>query len=434
MYLTLDRFLEHFPPINMTRNQFAEKFKIMYSKPQTLAQIFRLEPTGHTKDGKAKTIIKKPETDKRYLHKEEVIDYFYEILINNRHKYLTCFYYAYFDFKDPSQLDWKTDKAKILTRPELFSPYAVVSSQKNDASRRMVRNLYYLELLDQTKVTNTVSSQTSFWQALTDMYNELKLQDRFFAPSSIDLFLREKRTQKQGVTINYNNLFYLYQAYLPKASIFNPYTIKWIMDKLLVPYINTVTPKGSLKILTPVLSWSSYLIAFMHSSDFNFYTGIDVMSSVCSKSEFLADWYRQKGGKFKNKQVTIHCQPSETVSLPMEYDCVLVCPPYYDMEIYPNGKQSIDTFPDYNSWLNGYWQQTVKMCYQASILGSVFAFIGNDYKTLTGKNYSLTKDLQSIVEQYYTLVDMVYLQNRTSPLRVNAKDRTERLYIYKKMI
>lgn len=438
MFLTLDQFLEHFPIIQMTKQEFAKKFKIMYSQPQSMADIFNLVP-----NARGKVLIKKPETDKRYIRKQEVIDYFYEIVINNRHKYLSCFYKAYFEFKDPRKLDWKSTGKKILSEPPAFEPYSVISSQKNDASRRLIRNLFYLELLDLTQVTNTVKSHVSFWESLTNMYNKLQLEDRFFAPSSIDLFLKEKKTQKDGITINYNNLYYLFQAYQPKASIFNPYTIKWIMDNILVPNIDTDTPAGELKILTPVLSWGSYIVAFMHNQDFAHYVGIDVMSSVCKKCEFLGDWYNKLDKKFSGKTTEIYCQPSETMSNNATFmkkygtdnsgfDCVLVCPPYYDMEIYHEGEQSIETYKDYKSWLKGYWGGTVDMCCSVSKPGSVFAFIGNDYQSLDGKKFPLTEDLHQIVSTCYEFVGMIYLQNRTSPLRVNAKDRTERLFLYRR--
>jgi hypothetical protein len=469
MFLDLETFLQHFPPYEMSKAEFADRFTVMYRTPQSLSEIFSLQPPGTGKN--RKPIIKDPNTDKRYINRDAIIDYFYEIVITGRHKYLTCFYRAYFEFKDPITLDWNTLDRKsgagsgMITKPEMFAPYSVVSAQRNDASRRLVRNLFYLELLDKTQITNTVKSHVSFWQSLINMYNNLQLEDRFFAPSSIDQVLKEKRSGKGPnphaaiasiEDINYNTLFYLFQAYQPKASIFNPYTIKWIMDRLLVPNIKTGTPVGQLSIYTPVLSWSSYLIAFMQSTDFNRYLGVDVMPSVCSKCEFLSNWYLPKLSKASKtpastrkgnvtdvvpiKKTKFICHPSETLN-PEQlvewngegFDCALVCPPYYDMEIYPEGEQSIDTYKDYQSWLDMYWGRTVEISSKVIKKGGVFAFIANNYQSLQGKKVNLTDDLEAYVKRHFTPVDMVYLQNRTSPLRVNAKDRTERLYVYTKL-
>jgi hypothetical protein len=427
MFLTLEKFLDHFPPIHMTKKEFSHNFTVMYSHPQTLAEIFDLVPTK-----RGKPIIKNPETDKRYLNRERVEEYFYEIIVRNREKYLTCFYESYFKFKNPDTMKW--------TGIDLLSEKELISLQKNDPSRRLIRNLFYLELLDLTKVTNTVKSRVSFWGALDNMYNELRLEDRFFAPSSIDLFLRDKgtkREQRSGVKeINYNNLFYLLQAYQPKASIFNPYSIKWTMDNVLDHYLGY----SGKSIFTPVLSWGSYLMAFMHS-DYQEYVGVDVMPGVCDKVEFLANWYSEKGPTYSQKTTKIYCQPSETLltdapflkKYKAHFDCVLVCPPYYDMEVYHEGPQSLELYPDYTQWLKMYWGKTVEMCHKVTKKGGIFAMIANDYKTLDNEFYPLVQDLDEKVSDYFELVQTYYLQNRTSPLRVNTKDRTERLFIYRKL-
>lgn len=431
MFLTLDKFLAHFPPINITKEEFAQSFKVMYSKPQTLAEIFSLVPAGRNKP-----IIKNPETDRRYINQDRVIEYFYEILIRNRKKYLTLFYEAYFEFKDPDQMKWKG--INLLT--ESANGDSIISLQKNDPSRRLIRNLFYMELLHQTKVTNTVKSHVSFWEALDNMYNKLQLEDRFFAPSSIDLFLKDKGTKREQRTsvkeINYHNLFYLLQAYQPKASIFNPYSIKWIMDNVLNHYLGY----SGQSLFTPVLSWGSYLTAFMHS-DYQEYVGVDVMPSVCDKVEFLSRWYSNKSPKYAKKTTKVYCQPSETLLTDQKFldkyhdhfDSILVCPPYFDMEIYHEGPQSLDLYPNYDQWLQMYWGQTVQMCCKVTKKGGIFALIANDYKTLDGDFYPLVEDLDRHVSSCYQLLQVYYLQNRTSPLRVNTKDRTERLFIYRKV-
>ena len=39
------------------------------------------------------------------------------------------------------------------------------------------------------------------------------------------------------------------------------------------------------------------------------------------------------------------------------FDATLMCPPYFDMEIYPsNGKQSIEMYQIYKMWLTNYWK------------------------------------------------------------------------------
>ncbi len=402
LFLTLDAFLAHFPVLHITRAEFPHVFKVNYAYPQTLQDLFSRVP------GRSGRPLIKGLTDRRIVNQDGITDLFYRIIIEDRVAYLTGIYHAYFAFKDPCSLSWDG----IDLRLDATS----ISVQKNDASKRLIRNLFCLELLHDTRVSNTIKSGTSFWQSLLNMFNHLELEDRFFAPSSLDLCLKEQR-----------NLFYLFQAYQPKASIFNPYTIKWILSEV----IDKVLGYQGATFFTPVLSWSAYLLAFMHSS-YSTYVGVDVMPSVCEKNIFLADWYARRGTL---KSTRILCQPSETLDLPeyLDYfDTIMVCPPYFNMEIYAEGPQSTSSYPDYQTWLAGYWRTTVARCYAFSKPGGVFALIINDYQDLNGRYYPLIADLERIACEFYDLKAAFDLKNRTSPLRVTVKHRTEKLLIFQK--
>ena len=144
--------------------------------------------------------------------------------------------------------------------------------------------------------------------------------------------------KRKGNTVNYHNFFYLFQQYQPKASILNPYTINWILKNLF---------EGT-KLFTPVLSWASYLCAFMHT-DRDEYVGVDVMPSVCQRCQFLFDYYqtelksKHKITRLDRKKLRLYCQPSESLledstfmkQYDQYFDAVLMCPPYFNMEIYP---------------------------------------------------------------------------------------------------
>lgn len=407
IFLSLSDFLAYFPVVTVSRDEFIRRFTVNYRVPQTLSDIFAFKSP----------LLKANVFDSRYIQREEIIDLFYRLIITERVTYLTSIYNAYFAFSSPNTLKW--------TGINLSDGQDGISLQKNDGAKRLIRNLFHKELLDLTVVSNTVKSKVSFWQSLLNMFNHLELEDRFFAPSSIGLCLK-----------NNKNLFYLFQAYQPKASIFNPYTIKWILSEV-IDKVSDYTGKNK-TFFTPVLSWSAYLMAFMHAENYQTYVGVDVMPSVCQKNRQLAAWYTKETEEAVKKSVSIHCSPSESLSEPflMEYrdffDTIMVCPPYYDMEIYHEGSQSTSTYPDYQSWLKNYWMLTVEHCYTLAKPGCIFALIINDYSNLNGTNYELTRDLDVIVKQYFTPITMYRLKNRTSPLRTNTKDRTEKLLLYKK--
>lgn len=475
MFLTLEKFLSHFPIKSVSRTSFPKEMIITYRPEITLEQAVSAKPIKSKRsDGtvREKVLIRDPKNDVRYQYREELIDYLYQMAITHRHFYLAKHFNSYFAFSDPFKLKWKggmdlrlpSNMASSTARKE--PKWAGnLSLQKNDASRRMVRNLFYLELLHLTEATNSVNSKVSYWKALDNFYNKLVLEDRLMSPSSVKLFLRPKGTQKKEVGVprppksfkgfnselNWHNFFYQLQAYQGKASIINPYFVYWALENLFKDGVK----KGNGRIFTPVLSWGSYLIAFMHATGWNHYVGIDVMPTVCKKVRFLADYYHglpeirglfnpknRDNNKVNNrKEVEIYCSPSEKLARDSKFlkkyhnyfDLVLVCPPYFDMELYPEGDQSTELYPDYDQWLREYWEETCKMSYKCCTKGGTFAMIINDYSTLKGKYYPLTKDMGNIVKKVgFEYKEFYYLYNRTSPLRMNKKERTERLMIFKK--
>lgn len=451
MFLALEQYLAYFPKINISRQDFVKNFVITYKGNPTLTDLFAF-----------KSVIKKPD-DPRYISQEAIIDYFYDVIVVNRHTYLTEFYRSYFELPNPYNLKW--DGVKILTEApdhtsdsEFIKTWTMyqkgkttppvmtdaldrlleqklpsLSLQKNDLSRKIIRNLHYLGILHETRVTNTCKSKVSFWETFTNAYNQLRLEDRFFAPSSIGLFLRQKG---KGNAVNYNNFYYLFQQYQPKASILNPYTMNWVLKNLFV----------GKRLLTPVLSWSSYLCAFMHS-DWETYVGVDVMPSVCEKTQFLFDYYQKtlkstlpakEQALLSRKTLDLYCQPSESLLHDKKFmtrytgyfDAVLMCPPYYNMEVYAEGQQSIKLYSTYQQWLTGYWEATVEVCYHVLAKGGRFGVIVNDYVSLKKEEYPLIRDLNLIALKYFQLIGVYSLANRVSPLRMNKKGRTEMLFIY----
>lgn len=454
MFLTLEQYLSHFPPITITKEQFVKKFVVTYSTNPTLSDLFSF-----------RSVIKN-EFDPRYIARDQIIDYFYDIIITNRYKYLTEFYKSYFELPNPYGLKWDnypidtqlpvdfnqhtfidawihyqentSDDSQILREftQLIDQPQSGLSLQKNDMSRKIIRNLNYLDILDQTKIINTCKSNVSFWQTLINVYNHLKLEDRFFAPSSIGLFLRDKGNG----CVNFNNFFYLFQQYQPKASIFNPYTINWMFKNVFT----------GTKLFTPVLSWVSYLCAFMHS-DWEHYVGVDVIQRVCDRCQFLFDYYqhtlkptltsRQEIDRLNRKHLDLYCRPSESLLYDQQFlskydeyfDAIILCPPYFNMEIYQGGQQSIESYPDYQQWLTNYWEDTVLMCYLVLKRGRRFGFIINNYVSLKKESYPLIQDLNMIALKYFKLVDIFQLLNRVSPLRMNKKKRTEMLFVYEKI-
>jgi hypothetical protein len=372
------------------------------------------------KNIESKKSIIKTISDSRYQNKDLIVDYFYDLLVTHRIEHLKQFYKNYFylshNYKWNQQTILSTNSDKTKT----------ISLQKNDKSKVVLRNLYYLELLDKTLITNSVKSHVSFWQSLVNLFNYLQIEGRFFATSSIMLLLKKKPNN----THNYQTSFYLLQQYQPKASILNPYTIHWIFNNLFSSDCQNV--------FTPVLSWSAYLLAFMYLPKYTHYVGVDVMQSVINKSKFLFDFYNSKLVNV-NKTCDFYCSPSEKLIDDKQFlqkytnyfDVCIICPPYYTMELYHEGFQSTSLYNSYTSWLKGYWEPTVKLIHICLKKNKYFGLIVNNYEDLNHTFYPLVKDLSDIVlKSKFKLNSEYYLVNRASPLRSNKKDRTERLIIF----
>ena len=112
------------------------------------------------------------------------------------------------------------------------------------------------------------------------------------------------------------------------------------------------------------------------------------------------------------------------------FDAILICSGYFDMEIYHEGEQAVKNYPIYDDWLEKYWHATVQMCAKVLKPKGLFGVIVNDYYSLDGIHYPLPQDFDRFTSKYFKLVSTYFLYNRTSPLRANHKDRTERLFVY----
>ena len=108
LFLTLTKFLRHFPKIKVSRKEFIRKMEITYGKRVTLENVFTTNKIKIKHNGK--TLMRKPiikdRKDFRYQNKDKIIDYLYQIIVTHRHYYLKKHYeaYFYFEIQSPSLL------------------------------------------------------------------------------------------------------------------------------------------------------------------------------------------------------------------------------------------------------------------------------------------------------------------------------------------
>jgi hypothetical protein len=394
-------------------DDFCKKFTIKYSKPISLHDYFE-NNIGNTKDI-------------RVSMRTALVNKLYIDFCTNKRATIEKFFNSYLSPKNSSVADLKryfvyknifTCCGNLCIEEHkncLCSKY--ISVQKQDTAKRLIRNLYYRELLQDTLISTSIPKKKTLLNCWNEAFNEYLLDDRYFSPSVIDHYMR-------GTPIHY-----FFQQYQPKASILNPYTVFWLLD-FYFPHICQRTHS----MYTPVLSWSAYALAFCFSQHWQMYHGTDVMPCVCQKTEFVFEQYNHM-----NKCYNIRNECSENIRSGCnidDIDLVLTCPPYYKMEVYADNKssQSVEKYGTYDEWLECYWRQTVDNCFDIMSESGIFAFIIGNYKDYkTRKVVDLVTDCnRAFVPEKWAPVDVIELGNRSSTLRKNSKTRSEYLFVYRK--
>jgi tRNA1(Val) A37 N6-methylase TrmN6 len=105
-------------------------------------------------------------------------------------------------------------------------------------------------------------------------------------------------------------------------------------------------------------------------------------------------------------------------NIPM-VDCVLSCPPYFDLEIYSEDrKQSVVKYVSYNNWVNQYWNDTVKNCLKILDQNGYFVLI---IKDVVGK-HNIGEDMIDIcLKHKIKLIEKIYYKTSVNHLSGKVK-------------
>jgi len=188
------------------------------------------------------------------------------------------------------------------------------------------------------------------------------------------------------------------------ASIFNPSTYKGILDEVFTGET----------LFAPVMGWNAYQIAF-YNSNFKNFIATDVIPDVVENGKLLHSEYNKFRDAsvfvFPEKNIDLYLCPSEQLETKHGFgtkyensvDAVLLSPPYFDLEIYPSDDQSFNSFPDYQSWLAGYWEETVKLAVKVMKPGAKFGFVISNYVNRQKQMTTISEDMRDVVLKYLTL-------------------------------
>lgn len=196
-----------------------------------------------------------------------------------------------------------------------------------------------------------------------------------------------------------------------RPSTFNPATYKGILDELF---------KGE-TLFAPVMGWNAYQLAF-YSSRFKKFIATDVIPDVVDNGNLLHNEFVQYRNnslfEIDNKSIDLYLCPSEQLDARHNFiekydnsvDAVLLSPPYFDLEIYNSKDQSFSSFPDYQDWLKGYWEETVKLCKAVMKPGARFGFVISNYRNAEKQMTTISQDMRDVVAKHLTVVDHYRVQ------------------------
>jgi len=183
------------------------------------------------------------------------------------------------------------------------------------------------------------------------------------------------------------------------ASLFKPVVAKYLYKHYAVE-----------KVLDFSAGWGARALACM-SLDLEYY-GIDPLTfnEINNMMKFF-------GGKGR---VVEGCSEdsSSYKDIPV-VDCVMSCPPYFNLEIYSGEEsQSINRYKEYQDWLNIYWSNTVINCLSRLKEDGYFIVVLKDQV----KKYNLAEDMISICEKSgLKIKEQIYYKTLNSHLSGKKK-------------
>ena len=282
-----------------------------------------------------------------------------------------------FFYSEPERIlrQWWEDHCAISNKSEIMDELffdnknievnGFIDGKKFSVNGRVIKNLFYDEIYYGTERTNSGSVATL--TALLGFVKEYTTNRKAtLSPQTFDIIKNK----------DYSTFFAILRGITSKASVFNPYTYYYIIQNIL--------PKGK-SIYCPVSSWCVPVLAFNNLTTYNHMVMGDVLSEVLTKSEKLHEFINNRNTIFApDKTLETVCLPTESLkntNFPEKYkesfDTVFFCPPYYNLELYPDpdGNQSTTTYKTYEAWLEGYWKATVDLCYDTLKTGGCFSFV-----------------------------------------------------------
>ena len=324
-----------------------------------------------------------------------------ELLYNHilrKNEYLTRFY----------NMSLRINKLGIHNSVEPMEIKEIDNNNK-PLYKNIIRNMHMEGILENTK--SGIDNIPTYMDVLKDLYLYNTIDYKILTPSSL-YYMKNGR------------LGSVFSSYYFRASIMNPYLVYSLNHNLL---------KGT-KIFTPTLGWSSYSYGFLECPYVKEYVGTDVIPSVCKKTEEFSK------KNYSDKIIDIYCKPSEDLlkstrfinKYKNNFDVVFFSPPYYRLELYQGKEQSTERYKTYSEWLNGYWENTIKLCDIVLKKEGKLCYIVSGYgSTKTNNSINLVDDMNNITKKYFTYKRTLPMYNKNVHV-TKHKETREQIVLFEK--
>ncbi len=354
-------------------NYHLVKSKIDYHKEIKIDEPFQMDPIYEAKTIrwfnenkiKGKSLIWIVGNQRKMLEKQE------KIFTVNGHRFVTEDY-------DYDLTDEQCDKIRtsLKTKPS----FSLVTEQMKKIHQGGVRSnhitkYYTLDLLHDVKGID------DFWS-----YNEYINSNDLLRVISARIKNKKMTYKKDDIVSKFDMMLKLGA---PKMRHASNYPIKSVKKM-----IETYQPKDNNNYYDFSAGWGSRLLGSL-SSGSNYF--------AVDPNHLLIDELRKMGKSYQEANeieitgptVNLKNQGSETFVPEYENKMGLAfsSPPYYDLEDYQHGEQSIQD-REYDDWLNSYWRETVKNIKKYLIEDGVFLLNIKNTRT-----YKMLDDMKAIAEQ-----------------------------------
>jgi len=210
----------------------------------------------------------------------------------------------------------------------------------------------------------------------------------------------------------------IYEAFATHSKICNTFNPTIMINCAKSYFIDL----HKIKILDPSLGWSDRCIASIamgcqefvaFDPNFELKPGFDKLVKDHAKGnyKFIPEPFLLKA-KYENY-----------------FDFVFSSSPFYDVEIYNNGKQSISETNSYEEWINKFYRQYLTDAYRCAAPGGLIAFYIEDLGGLT-MGTDTCKIMNGLGADYYK--DFGFIQTETRPCGIKKEGKERKLWCWTK--